>query len=288
MTVVLETIAAARQWVRTERTGGKSIGFVPTMGAFHDGHRSLFRRAREQSDRVVVSIFVNPLQFGQGEDFARYPRDFARDLALAEREGVDAVFCPEAGEMYPDALPLTVHPGKLGKTLCGPSRPGHFRGVATVVAKLLNIIQPDRAFFGQKDAQQAVIIQWMVRGLNFPVEIEVCPTVREPDGLAMSSRNAYLDSEERANATVLYRSLRRAEDLIRSGVRDVARIEQEMRDMIRSVPGAELDYARVVDPHALGDVKQIAGEVLVAVAARFGKTRLIDNLLAAPPSEPRP
>jgi len=288
MTVVLETIAAARQWVRTERFGGKIIGFVPTMGAFHDGHRSLFHQAREQCDRVVVSVFVNPLQFGKGEDFARYPRDFARDLALAEHEGVDALFHPDAEEMYPQPPMIRVDTGNLGEPLCGRSRPEHFTGVATVVAKLLNIVQPDRVFFGQKDAQQAVIIERMIAELDFPVAMEICPTVREADGLAMSSRNAYLNPQERANATVLYRSLCRAEDLVRSGVREVARIEQEMRDMICSVPGAELDYARVVDPRALGDVKQIAGEVLVAVAARFGKTRLIDNLLVAPPREPRP
>lgn len=288
MTVVLETIAAARQWVRVERSAGKTIGFVPTMGAFHGGHLSLIRRARQRCDRVGVSVFVNPLQFGEGEDFVRYPRDFARDLALAEQEKVDALFHPDSKEMYPQPPMIRVDPGDLGEPLCGRSRPGHFTGVATVVAKLLNIIQPDRVFFGQKDAQQAVILARMIQDLHFPVQMEICPTVREADGLALSSRNSYLSAEERTQATVLYRSLRRAEDLIRSGARDVARIELAMVEMIRSVPGVELDYARVVDPCTLGDVKEITGEVLVAVAARFGKARLIDNLLVAPPSEPRP
>lgn len=287
MTVILETIAAARQWARAERSAGRTLGFVPTMGAFHDGHVSLFRRAREWCDRVVVSVFVNPLQFGEGEDFARYPRDFARDLVLAEQEKVDALFHPDAKELYPQPPMIRVEPGILGEPLCGRSRPGHFTGVATVVVKLLNILQPDRVFFGQKDAQQAVLLQRMIEDLNIPVQMEICPTVREADGLAWSSRNAYLSPEERTKATVLYGSLRRAEDLIRSGVRDVARIEQAMQGMICSVPGAELDYARVVDPCTLGGLQQITGEVLVAVAARFGKARLIDNLLVAPPSEPR-
>jgi len=286
MTVVLETIPAARRWVRTERSAGKTIGFVPTMGAFHEGHLSLFRRARAQCGRVAVSVFVNPLQFGAGEDFDRYPRDFSRDLSLAEREDVDALFHPGAQEMVPTPPEMMVIPGKLGEPLCGQSRPGHFAGVATVVATLLNIMQPDRVFFGQKDAQQAVIIERMIEELRFPVAMEVCPTVREPDGLAMSSRNAYLSPAERAGATVLYRSLCHAAALIRSGIRDAARVEKEMQGeiqgMIGAVPGAALDYARVVDRHTLEEVRQIGGEVLVAVAVRFGKTRLIDNLLAAP------
>lgn len=280
MTVVLDTILATRRWVRTERSAAKSIGFVPTMGAFHEGHLSLIRRARRQCDRVVVSVFVNPLQFNEGEDFERYPRDFSRDLAQAEQEGVDALFHPAAGEMYPEEQQITIGVGKLGELLCGRARPGHFAGVATVVAKLLNIVQPDHIFFGQKDAQQAVIIERMIAELGFPVQMDICPTVREPDGLAMSSRNAYLSSEERANATVLYRSLSHAATRIRAGEGDAQRIEREMREMIGAVPGAALDYANVVDRRSLESVKQVEREVLVAVAVRFGKTRLIDNVIA--------
>jgi pantoate--beta-alanine ligase len=282
MTVVLETIPAARRWVRAERSAGQTVGFVPTMGAFHEGHLSLFRRARARCARVVVSVFVNPLQFGPGEDFERYPRDFSRDSALAQQEGVDVIFHPDTKEMYPEPQAITVDPGTLGKPLCGRSRPGHFAGVATVVAKLLNILQPDRVFFGQKDAQQGVIIERMIQELGFPVEMEVCPTVREPDGLAMSSRNAYLSPAERARATVLYRSHCHAATLIRSGILDAARIEREMREMIGAVPGAILDYASVVDRRTLDGISTIDREVLVAVAVRFGKTRLIDNLIAGP------
>ena len=282
MTVVLDTIQTTRRWVRTERSAGKSIGFVPTMGAFHEGHLSLIRRARKQCDRVVVSIFVNPLQFAEGEDFERYPRDFSRDLELAEHEEVDVLFHPAVEEMYTSAQGVTIQAGKLGELLCGPARPGHFAGVVTVVAKLLNIVQPDRIFFGQKDGQQAVIIERMIAELGFPVQMEVCPTVREPDGLAMSSRNAYLSAEERANATVLYRSLCHSATRIRSGERDASGIEREMRGMIAAVPGAALDYASVVDRRSLESVKQVDREVLVAVAARFGKTRLIDNVIAGP------
>jgi pantoate--beta-alanine ligase len=272
--------------VRTERSAGRTIGFIPTMGAFHEGHLSLFRRARERCDRVVVSVFVNPLQFGPGEDFEHYPRDFSRDLELAEQEGVDAVFHPDAAEMYPARQQITVQPGKLGEPLCGPWRPGHFAGVATVVAKLLNILQPDRVFFGQKDAQQAAIIERMIEELGFGVQMEVGPTVREADGLAMSSRNAYLSAAERANAPVLYRSLGHAAARIQSGERDAPQIEREMRDelrkMIGAIPGASFEYASVVDRRSLEGVREISGEVLVAVAVRFGKTRLIDNVVAGP------
>jgi len=282
MTVVLETIADARQWVRRERSAGKSLGLVPTMGAFHEGHLSLIRRAREQCGQVVVSVFVNPLQFVAGEDFESYPRDFRRDLALAKQERVDALFHPAAEEMYPEAQRITIQAGRLAEVLCGPARPGHFAGVATIVAKLLNVLQPDRIFLGQKDAQQAVVIQRMIAELGFPVQVEVCPTVREADGLAMSSRNAYLSAEERPNATVLYRALCRAASLIQSGERDAPRVELEMRGLIESVAGAELDYASVVDRQTLESVSTIDREVLVAVAVRFGKARLIDNIAVGP------
>ena len=282
MTVVLRTIPETRRWVQSERTSSRTLGLVPTMGSFHEGHLSLIRRARQSCDRTMVSIFVNPLQFAPGEDYVRYPRDLDRDLSLATREGVAAVFHPETEEMYPNGIVTSIGVGKLGEALCGASRPGHFQGVATVVAKLFNIVQPDLAFFGQKDAQQTLIMKTMTQELNWPLQIVVCPTVREPDGVAYSSRNSYLSAEERSRASVLYRSLRLAENLIHSGARDAAGVEGEMRKMIQDVSGAELDYARVVDPVTLEALQQINGEVLAAVAVRFGKTRLIDNLIIAP------
>ena len=282
MTAVIRTIPAARQWVQAERAQGKTVGLVPTMGALHEGHLALMRSARQRCGRVIVSIFVNPLQFGAGEDYQRYPREFERDLALLEREGVDAVFHPDQQEMYPSPPTTAVSPGRLGDRLCGAFRPGHFTGVATVVAKLFHIMPANCAFFGQKDAQQALVIQAMVRDLNIPVEIVVCPTVREPDGLALSSRNVYLGPEERSRATALYRSLQHARALIQAGERDVAKIEQEMGKIIRAVPQADLEYARVVDRNTLEDIREISSEVLVAVSVRFGKTRLIDNMIVAP------
>ena len=282
MTVVLRTIPETRRWVQSERTSSRTLGLVPTMGSFHEGHLSLIRRARQSCDRTMVSIFVNPLQFAPGEDYVRYPRDLDRDLSLATREGVAAVFHPETEKMYPNGIVTSIGVGKLGEALCGASRPGHFQGVATVVAKLFNIVQPDLAFFGQKDAQQTLIMKTMTQELNWPLQIVVCPTVREPDGVAYSSRNSYLSAEERSRASVLYRSLRLAENLIHSGARDAAGVEGEMRKMIQDVSGAELDYARVVDPVTLEALQQINGEVLAAVAVRFGKTRLIDNLIIAP------
>ena len=282
MTVVLRTIPETRRWVQSERTSSRTLGLVPTMGSLHEGHLSLIRRARQSCDRTMVSIFVNPLQFAPGEDYVRYPRDLDHDLSLATREGVAAVFHPETEEMYPNGIVTSIGVGKLGEALCGASRPGHFQGVATVVAKLFNIVQPDLAFFGQKDAQQTLIMKTMTQELNWPLQIVVCPTVREPDGVAYSSRNSYLSAEERSRASVLYRSLRLAENLIHSGARDAAGVEGEMRKMIQDVSGAELDYARVVDPVTLEALQQINGEVLAAVAVRFGKTRLIDNLIIAP------
>lgn len=287
---VLESIAEVRAALGPMRQVGRRIGLVPTMGALHEGHLSLIRRARSTCDQTVISIFVNPLQFGPGEDYKRYPSDLERDLAISEREGVAVAFCPETGAMYPAPPQITVDPGRLGDVLCGASRPGHFRGVLTVVAKLFHILQPDRAYFGQKDAQQLVLVRRMVEELNFPIEIVAGPTVREPDGLALSSRNQYLSPEQRANATVLYQALKCAEALLYSGVFEAARLEEEMADMIRETPGAELDYARVVDASTLAPAGIIdpegKRELLALVAVRFGATRLIDNLLLAPP-EPR-
>jgi pantoate--beta-alanine ligase len=284
MPLVLHTIAEARRWVGEQRRSGSTLGLVPTMGALHEGHLSHFRRARAECDRLVISIFVNPLQFGPAEDFQRYPRPFEKDLALAEAEGVDAIFNPSVEEMYPSGQAVTVDPGRMGEVLCGASRPGHFRGVLTVVAKLFNILQPDRAYFGQKDAQQAILIRCMVDELSFPVGIVVGPTVREPDGLALSSRNQYLTPEQRSQAAVLYRSLRCAEAMLHGGQRDAAQLEQELRRLIEVTPGAVLDYARVVNPVTLEPAYTVDGEVLAAVAVRFGSTRLIDNLLIAPKS----
>jgi pantoate--beta-alanine ligase len=284
MTAVLRTIAEAREWLRAERDAGGTLGLVPTLGALHEGHASLFRRARADCDRVAISIFVNPIQFGPGEDYQRYPRTWEDDLALAAREGMDAIFAPTVEQMYPHASQITVEPGKLGERLCGASRPGHFRGVLTVVAKLFHILPADRAYFGQKDAQQLLLIQRMVTELNFPMEIVPCPIVREPDGLALSSRNRYLNPQERIAARVLHRALRSAEALLASGVTDSVRLEDEMLRMIRSAPGAELEYARVVDCETLESPDAIDRRVLALVAVRFGKTRLIDNLLIAPRS----
>jgi pantoate--beta-alanine ligase len=279
MTLVLTTVADARRWVRSQQASGKTVGFAPTMGALHGGHLSLMRRARQRCGASIASIFVNPLQFGPSEDFDRYPRDFARDLAMIESERVDAVFHPEVKEMYPAPTLTFVDLPGLSDTLCGASRPGHFRGVATVVAKLFQIVPADVAFFGQKDAQQVAVIRRMVRDLNIPIQIEACPIVREADGLAMSSRNIYLNADQRKNATALYRSLQQAAEMVKSGIRQASAVESAMRQTIESTPGAEIDYAKVVDFDTLQPLSSIAGSMLIAVAVRFGKTRLIDNIV---------
>lgn len=252
------------------------------MGYFHEGHLSLMRAARKENDVVVVSLFVNPTQFGPNEDLDRYPRDFDRDQRLAAEVGVDAIFAPTPEEMYPPGYATYVEVERLSQGLCGQSRPGHFRGVATVVCKLFNIVQPDRAYFGQKDFQQQLIIRRMVRDLNFPLTIVTVPTVREPDGLAMSSRNAYLSPEERKSALALIRSLKQGEALIRSGERQAQKIRQAMAETLGSDPRVCIDYVEVRDPESLEPVFTIDGEVLLAVAAFVGQTRLIDNLVVAP------
>jgi pantoate--beta-alanine ligase len=260
------------------RAGGNRIGFVPTMGALHEGHLSLLRAARSSSDFVLMSIFVNPLQFGPSEDLSAYPRDEARDLDLAKREGVDAVFLPSVDEMYPPQRATTVTVGPpLGDVLEGEFRPGHFEGVCTVVAKLFGIVGPTTAFFGQKDAQQAAVIKRMTADLSLPVDISVCPIVREPDGLALSSRNAYLSLEHRRRATVLYESLRKGRDvLLQTG--DPKAAEQTMWEVLSSEELAQVDYARVVDPDDFESARP-GRPALLAVAARIGSARLIDNLL---------
>ena len=260
------------------RAAGRTLGFVPTMGFFHEGHLSLMRRARADRDLVVVSIFVNPLQFGPSEDFASYPRDLDRDLELARGTGADVVFVPEVDEMYPDGPPVvTVDPGPIADRLEGASRPGHFRGVCTVLARLFHLVGPSRAYFGQKDAQQLSVVRWMVRDLAFPVEIEGCETVRDPDGLAMSSRNTYLSDDERIAARSLSEGLRLAVDAAAAGERSAGRLEAIIRGRIDREPAAELDYVAIVDEGSFQEVDGLAAPARALVAARVGKPRLIDN-----------
>jgi len=279
----LEVVTRAQRMTllsREARARGERIGFVPTMGALHDGHLSLVRRARQMSTLVVMSVFVNPTQFAPGEDFARYPRDLARDSDLAREAGTAILYAPEAREVYPAGFGTAVTVEGPDSVLEGASRPGHFRGVATVVAKLLNRVNPHVALFGQKDAQQAVIIRRMVRDLEMDVEIEICPTVRESDGLALSSRNVYLGPEERRAAPVLYRALRRAESAIVSEEeRDPERILSLIRETVAAEPLVSLEYAAVVDGETLQPLERIRGGVLIPLAARLGATRLIDNIL---------
>ncbi|NUQ30413.1 MAG: pantoate--beta-alanine ligase [Acidobacteriaceae bacterium] len=271
------TIQEMQEIVRAARRGSGTIGLVPTMGALHEGHLSLVRAARERCTHVIATIFVNPLQFGPNEDFSRYPRTFERDAELLTDEGVDWLFAPDAEEMYPQGAQTTVDVPELGARLDGASRPGHFRGVATVVSKLFHITQPDLAFFGQKDAAQVAVLRRMVRDLNFPLEIVVCPTVREADGLALSSRNRYLSEEERGRALVLSRALHKAESLAATGTPAVLR--DAMLSEFESADGVRVDYVAVVDPDTLLDVSDLSQGTLLAVAAWVGSTRLIDNLL---------
>jgi len=275
---ICATIDDMRVASRALRRDGKVLGFVPTMGALHDGHVSLVKAAKERCDVVVVSIFVNPLQFGPTEDFAKYPRTFDSDREMLEKEGVDLLFAPSPEEMYPAGAVTYVTVEGLGEKLCGKSRPGHFRGVTTVVSKLLHIIEPDRAFFGQKDAAQATIIRRMVRDLNLPVEIVVCPIVREPDGLAMSSRNAYLSAQDRKAALVLYRALTEVKQRFDQGERSASKLIAAGKQVLAQEPSVRLDYLEIVDPASL-DPRAEASRALVAVAAFIGKTRLIDNIV---------
>jgi pantoate--beta-alanine ligase len=279
---LVTTVAEIRQFVRETRMQGLTVGFVPTMGYLHEGHLSLVQAAKESCDVVVMSIFVNPLQFGPNEDFDRYPRDLERDRQLAAGAGVDVLFAPSVEEMYPggqQAMLAHVDVDVVTEALCGATRPGHFRGVATVVTKLFNIVQPDRAFFGMKDAQQVAVIQAMVRDLNQPVEIVPCPTLREADGLAMSSRNVYLSPEEREQALVLNRSLASARKWVREGERDAERLKSAVRAMIEEMPLADVQYVEVVSMRDMRPVAEVEDGALLALAVKFGKTRLIDNTL---------
>jgi len=275
---IYATIGEMRNACRAVRRAGKRQGFVPTMGALHEGHLSLIQAARAACDVVVVSIFVNPAHFGPNEALAKYPRSFERDCELLEREGVELLFAPTVEEMYPaDAETWVTVEGLSGK-LDGRSRPGHFRGVTTVVAKLFHAVEPDAAFFGQKDAAQVAVIRRMVRDLNLAVEIVVCPIVREADGLAMSSRNAYLDPEQRKRALVLHRSLMRVQELVEAGERDVAKLLAAGREVFGGESSVRLDYFEIVDPDTLDPVADVSGGALVAVAAYVWNTRLIDNI----------
>jgi len=276
---VIKSISEMKKKARAFKAEGKIIGFVPTMGYLHEGHLSLVRLARKKGDVVVVSIFVNPLQFGPKEDYHIYPRDLERDLKLLERERVDVVFVPNEEEMYPPRFQTYVEVEKLTKGLCGAFRPGHFRGVCTVVLKLFNIVQPDFAVFGEKDYQQLKVIERMVKDLNLDVEIIPHPTVRESDGLAMSSRNTYLNEEERRSAVSLYQSLKMAERLIFDGERDPERLKSLIKEYIEKFPHTRVQYVEIVDPETLEEVREIKGPVLIALAVFVGKTRLIDNRL---------
>jgi pantoate--beta-alanine ligase len=276
------TIPEARAACRDARASRKRLGLVPTMGALHEGHLSLVRAAKAQCDTVAASIFVNPTQFGPAEDLSTYPRQFDRDCRLVEKEGVEILFAPPVEEMYPEGEVTWVLVEGLSEKLDGRSRPGHFRGVTTIVSKLFNIIEPEAAFFGQKDAAQLAVIRRMVRDLNFPVEIVACPIVREPDGLAMSSRNAYLNREERGRALVLQRSLQETRRQFDAGERSAAKLICAAKEVIAREPEVVLDYFEIVDPATLDPVERISQETLVAVAAYVGSTRLIDNILLEP------
>ena len=278
--IIAETIAQVRAQVKEWKKQGLTVGLVPTMGYLHEGHASLVDKAVSMCDRVVASDFVNPTQFGPNEDLESYPRDFDRDCALLEEHGCSMVFHPSVEEMYaPDAATFVEILSDMPKQLCGKTRPIHFRGVCTVVSKLFNIVTPDKAFFGQKDAQQLAIIRRMVRDMSYGIEIVGCPIVREADGLAKSSRNTYLSAEERTAATVLHKGLTAGEELLRSGEKNAAKVVAEIRKVIENEPLAKIDYVELVDWNTLKPVETVSGEVLCAVAVYIGKTRLIDNFI---------
>ena len=276
---VINTIRDVQRLKEKFRTEKKTIGFVPTMGALHEGHLSLVRRSKEESDVTIVSIFVNPIQFGPKEDFRRYPRDREGDLDKLSALKTDVVFIPEDSEIYPEEFSTVINTGSIGDILCGATRPGHFNGVATVVAKFFNIIKPDKAYFGQKDYQQTVVIKKLVNELNFNIDVVVCPVVREPDGLAMSSRNSYLNGAQRHAAPVLYRALRHGEDIIGRGAKDVSRVRKEVEAVLKTELLADIEYIEVLEPQNLKGVEKIKGPVIICIAVKIGTTRLIDNLI---------
>jgi pantoate--beta-alanine ligase len=277
--VDLVTVPDIRGWVRARRREGRRIGLVPTMGYLHEGHLRLVDEARRRADVVIMTIFVNPLQFGPGEDLARYPRDLPRDRRLAEERGVDALFVPGEAAMYPESPEILVVPGRTAERWEGAARPGHFAGVLTVVAKLFHLTEPDVACFGRKDVQQSVLIRRMVRELNWPVELVIVPTVREADGLALSSRNAYLSAEQRHRALALSGALREAHGAWRAGERSAAQIEARMRRTLDAVPEVQVEYIALAEPETLAPVSEVREDTVVAIAARVGPTRLIDNIV---------
>lgn len=276
---IITNIQEMRELANSWRRQGQSIGLVPTMGYLHQGHLSLMEAARAENDYVAASVFVNPTQFGPNEDFERYPRDLQADAALAERAGVDALFCPEVAAMYPPGYSIYVEPTGLSEHLCGKSRPGHFRGVCTVVLKLFNIVMPHRAYFGQKDAQQFIILERMVRDLDLDIQMRRMPIVREADGLAMSSRNVYLSTEERQQALALSRSLNQAGQLYNAGERQAAALHTAVMDELAKSPLGRVDYVEIVDLATLLPLETIDKPALLALAVFFGKTRLIDNII---------
>jgi pantoate--beta-alanine ligase len=275
---IIKDVKAMKAYVKAIKTKGETICLVPTMGYLHEGHLDLMRMGRPLADHLIISIFVNPTQFGAGEDLDKYPRDLPRDTRLAESVGVDCIFNPEAADMYPQGYATYVNVEGITEGLCGASRPGHFRGVTTVVAKLFNIIEPDISVFGEKDYQQLAVIRRMVEDLDMNVKILAHGTVREEDGLAMSSRNKYLNPEERKNALVLNRSLKFAQDRVQSGERNAAAIKSEVEKMISSTPGCTIDYVEIVDPDLLNPLDTLETRAVMALAVRVGKTRLIDNI----------
>lgn len=277
--MVVEKIQDVREIIKSQKKQNKKIGLVPTMGYLHDGHLSLIKKAKENSDFVCASIFVNPIQFGPNEDYDKYPRDVERDIKLLENQGCDLVFIPSVEEMYPDERLTTITVRKITDKLCGAYRPGHFDGVCTVVAKLFNIFTPDIAVFGQKDAQQVAVIKKMVEDLNMPVEIIASPIVRDKDGLALSSRNTYLTDEERRAALILNKSLKEAEKLLVSGERSAEKILDAVRKTLEDEPQCKVQYVSCVDPDTLDDLNTICDKALIAIACYIGNTRLIDNLL---------
>lgn len=276
---IVKTIKEVKGIVNEWKKQGLTVGLVPTMGFLHEGHRSLIKTSVQDNDKTVVSIFVNPIQFGKNEDLDAYPRDLKRDSALCERDGVDLIFNPEPEEMYPSDFFTYTDVEMLTNGLCGASRPGHFRGVCTIVSKLFHIVDPNRAYFGQKDAQQLAVIKKMVRDLNFDLEIIGCPTIRETDGLAKSSRNTYLNKEERSQAIIISQALKMAAEALEAGESDPLILRNKMIDMIESKPLAKIDYIEFVDWNILQPVKELKKPLLVAAAVKFGKTRLIDNFI---------
>lgn len=277
--ILFEEIAKLQTYLDEIRNEENTIGFIPTMGFLHEGHLSLINKAVSENDIVVVSIFVNPAQFGPNEDYEEYPRDLKKDMELSKKAGANIIFAPKVKEMYPRGFNTYIEVQEITDILCGVSRPSHFKGVTTVVTKLFNIVKPDKAYFGQKDAQQSIVIQKMVQDLNFDIDIEVCPIIREPDGLAKSSRNIYLNADERNQAIILSQSLLSAKDLINTGEKNVELVKELIKKMINSKPLANIDYIEILDCNNLNEIQVIEGKVLIALAVKFGNTRLLDNII---------